>query len=127
MLKVQASVAPAGTKGLGLFASNFIPAGTTVWELVPGFDVIMTPAQWQEIPEWQRTELEEHAWLDKHLGLWIYATGPGMYFNHSDNPNCGGPFPLKDVALRDILPGEELLINYGDFDSTPQQFVGSSV
>ena len=35
------------------------------------------------------------------------------FFNHSRTPNCAYSIPLREItALRDILPGEELTLDY---------------
>lgn len=52
--------------------------------------------------------------------MWIDLQDGGCYTNHSDEPNCGGPW--RDTceaeaswAIRDINKGEEILDNYGVF------------
>lgn len=123
MLKVPTYVSSCGQKGLGLFSTEIIKKGTIVWELVSGFDIIMTSPQWNKLPEWQRLIFEEHAWLDKGMNLWIYPADDGKYFNHSDDPNCGHLEPGKDIALRDISANEELTVNYTQFDQQGLTFV----
>jgi len=50
MLVVRAKVGPSRIHGLGLIAQEFIPVGTTVWELRVGFDLELTDEQINSLP-----------------------------------------------------------------------------
>ena len=39
MMRVRTRVGPSLIEGLGLFAVDPLPAGTTVWALTPGLDI----------------------------------------------------------------------------------------
>ena len=39
MLLVKTKIGPSEIDGIGLFADQFIPRGTLVWELVPALDI----------------------------------------------------------------------------------------
>jgi hypothetical protein len=43
---------------------------------------------------------------------YLHPASPGMYVNHSCEPNCGLTPGLVLVALRDIAIGEELFFDY---------------
>lgn len=45
-----------------------------------------------------------------------------LFVNHSCNPNCGLHGEITFVAIRDILAGEELTIDYGFVDNEPYSF-----
>lgn len=44
------------------------------------------------------------------------------YINHSCNPNCGIEGKLKIVAMRDIIVGEEITIDYAMMESSDYSF-----
>ena len=115
MLLVNARKGPSKIHGLGLIAQEFIPAGTRVWELRVGFDVVMTEAQMRELPP----VAQEHVWYysfrssDAARPLYIMPGDDDRYTNHSDDPNT----KMLDaswvtVATRDIPVGEELTWDY---------------
>ncbi len=108
-------------KGRGIFASEPIAAHSLI-ERAP---VIVIPAgQWEVM---HKTILFDYyfAWGD-HSAL---ALGYGSLYNHSYHPNARfvkqfAELMLEFYALRDIAPGEEIVINYnGDpADDSPLWF-----
>ena len=89
-------VAPSPIHGLGLFAAAFIPRDSVIGHLRgqacsrPGDYVL---------------------WLSADEGFEV--DGDLRYINHSDSPNACYYDDLSVVALRDILPGEEITHDYG--------------
>ena len=47
----------------------------------------------------------------------------GGAFNHSCNPNVGWSGEITAVAMRDIAIGEELVMDYGMYDSSRNSFI----
>ena len=94
------------TKGRGVFARVFIPAGTLI-EKVP-----LITVTWDHISE---SELQHYvyAWTKKQT---VVALGYGSLYNHSYTPNAryedANPRTKLFFALRDIQPGEEIVVNY---------------
>jgi len=84
--------------GRGLFATTFIPEDTILGFL--------------------KTEPPPSNELEGPYVLWIDGVSPVRvtcdlrYINHSDEPNAAYYDDLSVMALRDILPGEELLHDY---------------
>jgi SET domain-containing protein len=62
--------------------------------------------------------LGDYAFSTHEEGQLILLLGFGMLYNHSPEPNVeyveDGPRTIAFVALRDIEPGEELTIDYGE-------------
>ena len=88
-------VKPSDIHGLGLFARQFIPAGTTIGH----------------IEGESTTEDGDHVlWIDDIKG--VHVTNDMRYINHSSQPNAAYYDDLTVVALRDILPGDEITHNY---------------
>lgn len=97
-------------KGRGVFAREFIPAGT-IFERVP---LLVIPAK-------EVLECEHGGFLSQYVfeygpGRVALALGFGSLYNHSFAPNAryddAGRQVKEYKALRDIQPGEEITINY---------------
>ncbi|HEX5616540.1 MAG TPA: SET domain-containing protein-lysine N-methyltransferase [Acidimicrobiia bacterium] len=109
-----AAVRPAGGKGLGVFATERIRAGTTV----AGFGGhVCDGAQFAALSD----ELRTHAiQVDDDLYLVsVPPLDPADYVNHSCEPNCGIVGSLLLVAMRDIDVDEELCFDYAMSDTDP--------
>jgi len=111
-LHPDAVVGPAGRKGLGIFATNAIGAGTTVCGF--GGNVV------------ERTEFDT---LDDDLrthsiqiddDLYLVSVPPyadADYINHACEPNCGVIGSALVVTMRDIEAGDELCFDYAMSDT----------
>lgn len=115
------AVKQTARKGRGVFAVSFIPQGTE-FERVP---VLVMPAE--EVLETEATTLQQYV-FEWGKGTVALALGFGSIYNHSYTPNARyddvGRMTKVFTALRDILPGEEVTINYNgdENDATPVGF-----
>lgn len=89
--------------GRGLFATQHIPEDTVIG--------------------WLITEPADHNELEGPYVLWVDDQTPVRvtcdlrFINHSDQPNAAYYDDLSVMALRDIMPGEEIVHDYiGDGD-----------
>lgn len=116
MLYVRTMVAPSVIEGNGLYAGEFIPKGKIISKWVEGSDRTFPYNYPDCLPEKARKEFIELASCDGDS--WFLSGDNGAYFNHSLTPNVfvthgEGPAATWDrIAARDILPGEELTMNY---------------
>lgn len=96
-------------KGRGLFANDSFSTHTVItWGPVISL----------RCGSLDGTLLENHCWRDG--GMDHLTLGPLTLCNHSDHPNCrseveGGIDRL--IALRDIASGEELTLDYRQFEA----------
>jgi len=113
MLLVYARVRASEIHGMGLFAEQFIPAGTVVWHFTPGFDV--------EIPEWSMESLSpaakkqvlHYAEYYPAERKFVLSSDDDRFTNHSDSANTARFDRNMDmVATRDIQEGEEITCSY---------------
>ena len=117
-LRVAAEVRPSSDKGSGLYASEFISAGGLVFQWVDGYDQVYSLDHPSELSTDEREKFKRLASTDGNA--WYLAGGDGAYFNHSSSPNVrvvkgDGPSATWDrVAVKDIEPGEELTMDYGE-------------
>jgi SET domain-containing protein len=107
-----AEVRDAGAKGLGVFATRDIPAGTTV----AGFGGhVVERTEFDLLEEELRThslQVDDRLYL---VSLPPFA--PADYVNHSCEPNCGIVGSLLLVAMVDVSAGEELCFDYAMTDT----------
>jgi hypothetical protein len=99
------------TIGDGLFATKFIPKGTITWVCDPLDQVISagTAAKFNPIT---RQILEKYSYLNGN-GDRILCWDHARYVNHSCNPACLAAGFDFEIAVRDILPGDEITDDYG--------------
>ncbi len=121
MLMVKTRLGPSKIHGIGLFADQFIPKGTTTWMYAPGFDLRIEPDDLLKLSESARKMFWQYAYVDKYNSHYILCFDDERFINHSDKPNIiqkrkDGELEGIEVADRDIQLGEELLVNYYDFD-----------
>jgi SET domain-containing protein len=117
MLLVKTALKTSTINGLGLFAAEFIPAGTKVWQYCEGFDHRLSLEFVEALPEPGRSTVLHYSacWG----GGFVVSADDARFLNHSDTPNLRTTSePDADWAIRDIQIGEELLENYQEFDET---------
>ncbi len=120
MILIRASVGPSQIHGMGLFASQFIPRGTPVWQFEPGFDRGFSLEEVDRMPPRAQEHIRWYAYLDGETGQFVLSGDHACFMNHDPDPNTGvlGETTTRVVtrALRDIPEGAELTCNYHDFD-----------
>jgi SET domain-containing protein len=125
MLLVKTKVAPSPVHGLGLFADQFIPQGTRIWEYDERVDSRFDEQRLIGLSDEEQEALLAHTYVNPRTGLYVYCGDNARYLNHSDNPNTddvGFDEGLVNgegvtIAARDIQPGEEIFSNYRSFDA----------
>lgn len=113
-------------------AAQFIPKATPVWTLVRWFDLILTKEQVESLPAPARERFHNYDYRDMDTGHYILCADEARFLNHSETPNIGwiasSEYPEEgvDVALRDIQEGEEITINYKNYDADWPSKLGRS-
>lgn len=114
MLLVRTYLGPSAVHGIGLFAAEPIPAGTTIWRFDPRIDRRFTRAERDALPEPARSFLRRYSYPEGPGGeTWLLDGDNARFMNHSDAPNTDSA--ADTVATRDIAEGEELLCDYRQF------------
>ena len=118
MLLVKTRTGPSKIHGTGLFADEFIPKDTRVWEFSSLVDKAYSKKEVEELPEPERSDVLSlyHTWINKRSGKYIVEGDNGRFANHSFTPNL---IQTKEgfIASRDIAKGEELTYDYQEFSS----------
>jgi len=97
--------------GYGVFAREFIPAGTIIW-VQDQLDRELSPEEFNQLPPVCRDQVENHTFRNRK-GNYILCWDLGKYINHSFKSNCLATAYDFEIAIRDIQPGEELTDDYG--------------
>lgn len=120
MLRVRTKLKESKIEGAGtgLFADEFIPKDTIIWEFVSGLDVEYTEEEFQKVTGSDKEFLITYCF--KFGGKYYLCVDNARFFNHSDSPNCySSDFSENQLgytrALRDIEKGEELTDDYAGF------------
>jgi SET domain-containing protein len=124
MLCVKTKIKVSKISGIGLFADEFIAKSALVWKFEPSLDILISNKEIAKFSHSAREQFYNYAFLDKTHGKYMLCGDDGRFFNHSENPNCDDGLPDITVALKDILQGEELTVNYrsfyGDIEKHPE-------
>ena len=112
--RAEVRVATDPRMGLGLFATEFIPKDSVVWEFVQGVDIEITIDEVKQMSEAQQEYFEKYGWIDE--GYYYSSCDLTNFINHSYDPNLDNTTDVT-IALKDIQPGEEFFTNYAEFDS----------
>ena len=121
MLVVKTELHETKNKGIGLYASQDIRAGDTVWLLEDVMHKVITDDEYKNMKKLQKDYIDTYATY--------HACGVQGYFldldntrfiNHSEYPNI--EFSNKDGhALRDIYMGEEITCDYRKLSDYPEE------
>ncbi|MBI3771902.1 MAG: SET domain-containing protein [Gammaproteobacteria bacterium] len=115
MIIVPTYLEQSGIHGLGIFAKDFIPKGSKVWEFHPKFDIKFTQEEFDKLPPAVQQEVEIHLYQPEPDGELYYESTMGKYMNHSREPNVDFTEVGVGWATRDIKPGDELTCDYRHF------------
>jgi SET domain-containing protein len=140
MLTVNTYLAPSPVHGIGLFAAEFIPAGSRVWKFHRHIDKIFKREVFLAVCSKLDNRSLRHLLNSSYSrgGRYFYLTDNARFINHSDmHDNISFIDDYTEVAVRDIDAHEELLENYllaydkTDFffqellDPDPYQYINS--
>lgn len=125
MLLVPTRIGASTIHGIGVFAAASIKAGHAVWRFVPDFDRAIDPAAVERFPEHARAFCAHYGYLDRNVKRIVLCFDDARFVNHSHTPNLHTDYTLDayglDVALRDIEAGEELTMDYGEFEENAER------
>ena len=112
MIHPHTEVCHTGTDiGLGVFAMTLIPTGTIVYAM-DSLEIVLPP----DIRLWDSPcyaeAFHQYAYQSPD-GRWIINWDHGKYVNHSCQPNTLAAGYGFEIAVRDILPGDEMTTDYG--------------
>ncbi|OGN05396.1 MAG: hypothetical protein A2831_01510 [Candidatus Yanofskybacteria bacterium RIFCSPHIGHO2_01_FULL_44_17] len=118
MLLVKTKIGPSKIHGIGLFADQPIAKGAVVWKFIENFDLEITKTTLNTLPIQARDNILTYAYLNKD-GNYVLCSDDARFFNPQDSPNVTAPQDdsAPNIAIRNIVSGEELTQNYKNFDA----------
>ncbi len=114
MLKVKTYIDKSPVHGIGLFAGEFIPKDTLIWELNRELDLIISQQEYENLSPLSKEHFDWFAYYSDDRGGWILCFDNAKFVNHSETPNTYGVGDT--IALKDIQIGEEITENYYVFN-----------
>jgi len=100
-------------QGVGVFAKENIKKGQLIKEVRPDFEIEFNKDNLPKMPLALAKLIDTHAY-ERELGSKILVMGIDneKYLNHSNDPSVND----NGIALKDIKIGDEITIDYKDFD-----------
>lgn len=108
MLKVKTIVKESSIHGVGLFADQFIPKDSLIFE-EDEFSIKFKENEVDRLSQEQKDFIDRYCYLREDT--WFCSMDNDRFTNHSETPNVYET-ETQTYALVDILPGEEILTNY---------------
>ncbi len=100
--------------GYGVFATGFIPRGTIVY-VKDSLEMVVSPTDYLMHSKEMQEMIEKYSYIDEkgnRIVSWDFA----KYVNHCCNCNTISTGYGFEMAIRDILPGEQITDEYGIFN-----------
>lgn len=104
--------------GYGVFAAAFIPKGAIVY-VQDDLEVVLSPHDRRLRDERFAMQVEKYSFMDAR-GNRVLSWDLAKYVNHCCDPNTMSTGYGFEIAVRDILPGEEITDEYGLFQFDPR-------
>ena len=100
--------------GYGVFATRLIPKGTITW-VRDRLDQAFTPEAVEGLPAAYHDIVLKYSFIDAH-GRFVLCWDHARFLNHCCEPTCLSAGYDFELAVRDILPGEEITDDYGSLN-----------
>ena len=97
--------------GYGIFASALIPKGTITW-VKDDLDRVIPKETLSKMTQANLENLLKYSYRNSQ-GNYVFCWDLTRYVNHSYKPNSMLTAMGFEIAIRDILPGEEMTNDYG--------------
>jgi len=121
MFTVSTYIDKTKDKGFGVFAKEFIAKDTIIWEFIEGLDIKIHKDNLKKLTIIQKNFIDIYFWKE---GDYYYSSCDHSIFqNHNGNPNSITSGSLYMIAAKDILVGEEITVDYSDFDDNYNEYI----
>jgi SET domain-containing protein len=119
VIRIRARLKASEIHGIGLFADEFIPRGTLVWEFDPDFDPVLPldiVRARAAIDPLFAAYAARYSYEEKRSpGLITFNLDDSRFMNDSPNPSLYVDEHGRSFAARDLQVGDELTNRYEDF------------
>lgn len=120
MLTIKTYISKSSIDGIGLFANEFIPKGTVIWELAPQFDRIYSQQELDKLSPAAKEHIRHYAYFNAAEGGYVLCVDNAKFMNHLKEPNCIA-VGLTTIATQNINIGDEITEDYYNFDELAEQ------
>jgi SET domain-containing protein len=125
MYLVKVDVRDSRIDGKGVFAIEDVKQDTVVWKFDPSHDKSLSLEDFDVLDDAARKDLLRVAYLSTATNHWVYPpeNDSALFTNHSEKNNLAvsyDPEISEEIFFksnRDIKAGEELTVNYKEFDA----------
>ncbi len=121
MLLVRTYLAKSLIHGIGLFTGETIAAGVIVYKPSPDLDLCISHEVFSVLDERNQKVIAHYGFRSKVDDKWYLAFDDIRFCNHSTVGNIGVKIfnGISCLAAKnDIVVGEELLQDYGEFENS---------
>ncbi len=102
-------------QGVGVFAKENVKKGEKIKEVRPEFEIEFDKENLPRMPLALARMIDNYAYeREKGSKIVVLGIDNEKYLNHSDDPSVND----DGIALKDIKIGDEITINYRDFDDS---------
>ena len=118
MMLIDTYLDKSKIQGVGVFAKENVKKGEKIKEVRPEFEIEFNSDNLPKMPLALAKFIDTHSY-ERELGSKILVMGIDneKYLNHSDDPSVND----EGYALKDIKIGDEITINYMDFDDSVEK------
>ena len=120
MLLIDTYLDKSEIQGVGVFAKENARKGEKIKEVRPEFEIEFNSENLPRMPLALAKFIDTHSY-ERELGSKIFVVGIDneKYMNHSTDPSVND----EGIALKDIMIGDEITIDYKDFDDSIQAWL----
>jgi SET domain-containing protein len=111
MLLIDTYLDKSKIQGVGVFSKENITKGKKIKEVRPEFEIRFDKTNLPRMPLALANFIQTHA-HEENENEYCLGIDNEKYLNHSDNPTVND----EGYALKDIKIGDEITIDYRDFD-----------
>ena len=102
-------------EGVGVFAKENVKKGEKIKEVRPEFEIEFDKENLPRMPLALARLIDNYAYeREKESNIVVLGIDNEKYLNHSDDPSVND----DGIALKDIKIGDEITIDYRDFDDS---------
>ncbi|MFP4313521.1 MAG: SET domain-containing protein [Alphaproteobacteria bacterium] len=116
MIRVPTFVSHSPINGLGLFAACDIKKGDLVWSFEENFDHRYTDAEYEALSQGVKDYMAFYGYKYSKDGFYYLPVDNDRFVNHAEDANTYDAEDGNIYASRDIKEGEEITLNYQEFD-----------
>ena len=102
--------------GYGVFATKLIPEGTITY-VKDALEICIKPEDYDQYEKPLQEVIEKYSYIDQD-GVRVVSWDFAKYVNHCCHCNSMSTGYGFEIAIRDILPGEQITDEYGLFNLT---------